>query len=250
MATTLTIVNSCNDIIWPVVLPNPGSPPLSPSGFPLNPGDREILPVPSGWSGHVWARTHCATSVADAKFSCTTGDCGSSAVDCGSSGGGILSPPATVAEFTINTPPFPDTYSVSVVYGYNLPVTVVPHGPAGSCATVGCSVDFASENSAAELRVSYGGGNEIVGLKSACEAFGEAEYCCSNSNGSYSSSKITCEQNYYSELFKNWCPHARTFANDNSGTTFTCEAEDYVVNFCAPPTPTSGYPYNPTGGTG
>ncbi|GMN28995.1 hypothetical protein TIFTF001_002252 [Ficus carica] len=44
---------------------------------------------------------------------------------------------------------------------------------------------------------------------------------------------------------------ARTFANDNTGTTFTCEAEDYAVNFCAPRTPTSsGYPYNPTGVSG
>lgn len=243
----MTITNNCNDNIWPAVLPNSGSPPLSPSGFLLNPGDSQTLPVPSAWSGRVWAQTHCATSSTTAKFSCATGECGYSTGDCG----GTLSSPATVAEFTINAPSSPDTYSVSVVDGYNLPVTVVPTGAAVSCTTVGCSVDFGSENLPAELQLSYGGGNETVGLKSACEAFQEADYCCNNSDGSYSSSKITCKQNSYSKQFKNWCPQARTFANDNTGTTFTCEAEDYAVNFCAPRTPTSsGYPYNPTGVSG
>ncbi|XP_024032813.1 thaumatin-like protein 1a [Morus notabilis] len=89
-ATTLTITNNCNDIIWPAVLPNPGSPLISPSGFSLNAGDSETLPVPSGWSGRVWARTRCATTSVG-KFSCATGDCGSSAVDCGGGGGEISS---------------------------------------------------------------------------------------------------------------------------------------------------------------
>ncbi|KHN05410.1 Thaumatin-like protein [Glycine soja] len=75
----------------------------------------------------------------------------------------------------------------------------------------------------AELRASEGSA-----CKSACEAFGSPEYCCSGAYGS----PATCRPSIYSEMFKAACPRSYSYAYDDATSTFTCSGADYTVTFC------------------
>jgi hypothetical protein len=84
----------------------------------------------------------------------------------------------------------------------------------------------------ADLRVttaasSAGGG---VACRSACEAFGSAQYCCSGEYGNPN----TCKPTAYSQFFKNACPRAYSYAYDDATSTFTCGGggTDYSITFC------------------
>ncbi|XP_028774601.1 thaumatin-like protein 1b [Neltuma alba] len=230
-SATFTIVNKCSYPVWPGILSGAGTPQLSTTGFVLQPAESNAITAPAGWSGRLWGRTLCSQD-STGKFSCVTGDCGSSGVECG---GGGAAPPATLAEFTLNGAGGMDFYDVSLVDGYNLPMTVEPQGGAGggNCTSTGCVVDL-NGPCPTELKVTYGasGGEEGVACKSACEAFGEAEYCCS---GEYATPQ-TCKPSRYSEFFKAACPRAYSYAYDDGTSTFTCSSANYVVTFCAGPT--------------
>ena len=223
-SATLTIINNCNCNIWPAILSNSGSQPLSPTGFALGAGNSQAITVPSNWSGRLWGRTQCSGDTTG-KFTCLTGDCGSSAVECG---GGQLSPAATRAEFTL-TDGGPGSYLVSVVDGYNLPMMVVPQGGTGpeNCGTVGCVMDSNSNYFPKELQITSGTGNNVVAIKSACGGASESSTAPANCN----------PNNSYSDLFKRSCPQAQTSVNDKI-LSFTCgQSAVYVVYFCP-----SGYP--------
>jgi hypothetical protein len=229
-ASTFTIVNKCGYTVWPGILSGAGTAELPTTGFTLQPGESNMLAVPTSWSGRLWGRTLCAQD-STGGFSCVTGDCGSSTIECAGRG---AAPPATLAEFTLNGANGLDFYDVSLVDGYNLPMTVVPKGGTGGmCNTTGCVVDM---NGACptELKV-MSAGDESVACKSACEAFGDPQYCCS---GAYAS-PATCKPSSYSEFFKSACPLAYSYAYDDGTSTFTCASADYVVTFC--PQPASRY---------
>jgi hypothetical protein len=81
-----------------------------------------------------------------------------------------------------------------------------------------------------ELQVGIGGG--VVACRSACEAFGQDQYCCS---GAYAT-PTTCRPTAYSSVFKSTCPRAYSYAYDDGSSTFTCTAADYTIAFCLPPT--------------
>uniref|UniRef100_A0A803PEP1 Thaumatin-like protein n=1 Tax=Cannabis sativa TaxID=3483 RepID=A0A803PEP1_CANSA len=226
-SATFTITNNCNYNVWPAILSNSGSPLITPTGFALGPTDSEAIPVPPNWSGRLWGRTHCAADI-NGKFTCLTGDCGTSSVECG---GGNLSPPATTVEFALTDGAGPAKYLISLADGYNLPLMVVPQGGAagtGNCGTVGCVMDSNSEYFPKELRVTSsstgtGNGNDTttLAIKSACGGASGAGNCNSNSN---------------SELFKKWCPQAQASVYDKSSGS-TCQSSDFVIHFCP-----SGFP--------
>ena len=138
-------------------------------------------------------------------------------------------PPATLAEFTLDGGGGLDFYDVSLVYGYNLPMLVVPKGGTGAnCSITGCAADL---NGAcpSELKVTSADG-ERVACKSACEAFQKPEYCC---DGAYRTPD-TCNPSPYSEVFKKACPLAYSYAYDDKTSTFTCAGADYDIIFCPP----------------
>ncbi|XP_057504668.1 pathogenesis-related thaumatin-like protein 3.5 [Actinidia eriantha] len=225
-SATFTIRNKCDYTVWPGILSNAGIAPLSTTGFALRHGESKNINLPSSWGGRFWGRTHCSEDSAG-KFSCITGDCGSGKLECA---GGNAAPPATLAEFTLDGYGGLDFYDVSLVDGYNLPMLVVPQGGTGvNCTTTGCVVDL---NGAcpSELKVTSNGG-ESVACKSACEAFGQAQYCCSGAYGT----PDTCKPSSYSELFKSACPHAYSYAYDDKTSTFTCANADYLITFCPSP---------------
>ncbi|XP_076952827.1 thaumatin-like protein 1 [Bidens hawaiensis] len=221
---TFTFKNRCDYMVWPGILSSAGSTPLDSTGFELSPGESRSSQASPGWSGRFWGRTGC-TFDASGQGSCTTGDCGSNQMSCNGAG---ATPPATLAEFTIGSGSnVQDFYDVSLVDGYNLPIAVDASGGTGVCGSTGCVTDL-NRMCPAELRV-----GDCQACKSACEAFGNPEYCCSGSFGS----PDTCRPSVYSQMFKLACPRSYSYAYDDATSTFTCAGADYTITFC--PTSTS-----------
>lgn len=214
---TFTFVNKCGYTVWPGILANANSPRLDTTGFELPQDSSRTFLAPAGWSGRFWGRTGC-TFPSSGSGACQTGDCGSGETECNGSG---AAPPATLAEFTLGTGGL-DFYDVSLVDGYNLPMIVEASGGSGMCASTGCITDL-NRACPSELRV---GGGEAC--KSACEAFGSPEYCCS---GAFNS-PAACRPSVYSQMFKSACPRSYSYAYDDPTSTFTCSAADYTVTFC------------------
>lgn len=225
-STTFTIINKCSYTVWPGILSGAGTAQLSTTGFVLQPGQSNTMDLPTGWSGRLWGRTLCSQDPAG-KFTCVTGDCGSSTLECAGAGG---IPPATLAEFTLNGAGGLDFYDVSLVDGYNLPMTVVPQGGtgAGNCNATGCIADL-NPSCPSELKVTQS--EEDVACRSACEVFRDPQYCCS---GAYATPD-TCKPSAYSQFFKNACPRAYSYAYDDGTSTFTCASANYDITFCSSP---------------
>ncbi|KAK9164492.1 hypothetical protein Syun_005394 [Stephania yunnanensis] len=218
LGATFTFVNNCDYTVWPGILSNSGSPKLDSTGFQLTKATSRSFQAPTGWSGRFWARTGCNFD-RSGSGSCATGDCGSGQIECNGAG---ADPPATLAEFTLAGAGGQDFYDVSLVDGYNLPMVVEAGGGSGMCAATGCLADL-NRRCPAELRVSGGGA-----CKSACEAFGTPEYCCSGEYGNPN----TCKPTAYSQLFKSVCPRSYSYAYDDPTSTFTCTGADYRITFC------------------
>ncbi|KAI4299873.1 hypothetical protein L6164_033294 [Bauhinia variegata] len=217
LGATFTFVNRCEYTVWPGILANAGSPKLDSTGFELPKDTSRPFQAPTGWSGRFWGRTGCDFD-GSGSGSCLTGDCGSGQIECNGAG---AAPPATLAEFTLGTGG-QDFYDVSLVDGYNLPMVVEGTGGTGLCASTGCTSDL-NQQCPKELKARNGDA-----CKSACEAFGRPEYCCSGAYGS----PATCRPSVYSEMFKAACPKSYSYAYDDASSTFTCAGADYTVTFC------------------
>nr|XP_043607850.1 thaumatin-like protein 1 [Erigeron canadensis] len=216
LGATFTFVNKCSYTVWPGIL---GQPVLDTTGFELTNGKTRSMQAPSGWSGRFWGRTGCNFDQSG-HGSCTTADCGSGEIQCNGAG---AAPPATLAEFTLGSgPTTQDFYDVSLVDGYNLQMIVEASGGSGDCGTTGC-VDDLNKRCPNELSMAGGGG-----CRSACDAFGKAEYCCKGDFGSPQS----CQPTAYSQVFKTACPRSYSYAYDDATSTFTCTAANYIITFC------------------
>ncbi|KAJ8772617.1 hypothetical protein K2173_027794 [Erythroxylum novogranatense] len=225
VSTTFTITNKCSYTVWPGILSNADSSPLATTGFALQQGETRTITAPASWGGRMWGRTHCSQDTTG-KFTCLTGDCGGT-LECSGRG---AAPPATLSEFKLDGYGGLDFFDVSLVDGYNLPLSVTPQGGSGqNCSSTGCVVDL-NGSCPTDLKVTSTDG-ESVACKSACEAFGQPEYCC---NGAYSTPD-TCKPSSYSEIFKKACPLAYSYAYDDKTSTFTCASADYVITFCPSP---------------
>ncbi|CAN0918765.1 Thaumatin-like protein 1 [Linum grandiflorum] len=213
-AATFTFVNKCDYTVWPGIL---GTPKLDSTGFELIKGTSRSFQAPTGWSGRFWGRTGCNFDDSG-QGTCATADCGSGQIECNGAG---ANPPATLAEFTLGSGS-QDFYDVSLVDGYNLQMIVEASGGSGDCSSTGCVTDL-NRKCPSELKVDGGSA-----CRSACEAFGNPEYCCS---GAYNT-PATCKPSMYSEMFKSACPKSYSYAYDDATSTFTCTAADYTITFC------------------
>ncbi|KAL9225099.1 hypothetical protein vseg_001062 [Gypsophila vaccaria] len=221
---TFTITNYCPFTIWPGTLSGSGTAPLSTTGFQLESGKSVRIETVPGWSGRIWARTGCDFDQ-NGIGKCLTGDCGGK-LECHGSG---ATPPASLFEITFGQGTGKDFYDVSIVDGYNLPLVAWPTGATG-CNATGCVSDI---NLGCPKELQVVGGEEtnqggVVACKSACEAFGLDQYCCS---GQFAN-PTTCKPSYYSSVFKRACPRAYSYAFDDSTSTFTCKANNYDIVFC------------------
>ncbi|XP_057803869.1 pathogenesis-related thaumatin-like protein 3.5 [Salvia miltiorrhiza] len=159
--TKFTIINNCNETIWPGIHPSN----FSTGGFGLRPNQSAVFSPPPAWHGRIWARTACDFTH---NGTCQTGGCGPS-LQCTGPG----QPPASIAEFALGGDI--DYYDVSLVDGFNLPLLIVPLGGKGNCSSAGCDVDLRPD-CPPELAMRSGG--KVVACRSACNAFDTDEYCC------------------------------------------------------------------------
>lgn len=212
-SATLNLTNKCNYTVWPGILSGAGTLPLSTTGFALQPGESHVVVVPPAWSGSLWGRTLCSNDSAG-RFSCVTGDCGSSTVECD---GGKAAAPVTIAEFTLDGAGSRDFFDVSFVEGFNLPMIVEPQGGTGdgNCTVTGCRVDLNTQ-CPMDLTVTYGGRN------------------------------VACKPSSDSQFFKSACQRAYSYVYDDS-SIFSCASTDYTITFCPQPStslmgPSKNYP--------
>lgn len=231
-SSTFVITNNCPFTIWPGTLSGSGTRPLPTTGFRLDVGQSVKIPSVLGWSGRIWARTGCNFD-ANGAGKCVTGDCGGK-LECAGNG---AAPPTSLFEITLgHGSSDKDFYDVSLVDGYNLPIVAIPTGGGlvGACNATGCVADI-NISCPKELQVMGeeeeergGGGGGVVACKSACEAFGLDQYCCS---GQFANPN-TCRPSSYSTVFKRACPRAYSYAFDDGSSTFTCKASEYAIIFC------------------
>lgn len=117
-SAVFTITNSCPFSIAPATLTSSGTSVLT--GFELASGASNNIDIPTPWSGRVWARYECSND--GGNFRCNNGDCGSGQVTCNGAG---ATPPATLGEFTIGGANGQDFFDVSLVDGFNVPVSML-----------------------------------------------------------------------------------------------------------------------------
>ncbi|CAE6118951.1 unnamed protein product [Arabidopsis arenosa] len=224
-SSTFVITNNCPFTIWPGTLAGSGTQPLPTTGFRLDVGQSVRIPSALGWSGRIWARTGCNFD-ANGAGKCMTGDCGGK-LECAGNG---AAPPTSLFEITLgHGADDKDFYDVSLVDGYNLPIVALPTGGGliGACNATGCVADI-NISCPKELQVVGEAERGVVACKSACEAFGLDQYCCS---GQFAN-PTTCRPSFYSSIFKRACPRAYSYAFDDGTSTFTCKASQYAIIFC------------------
>ncbi|KGN54266.1 thaumatin-like protein [Cucumis sativus] len=219
----IIIVNNCNESVWPGILGGAGQNTPKDGGFLLGSGQEVVIDVPDKWSGRIWGRQGCNFD-SNGKGSCDTGDCGGQ-LHCGGSGG---EPPATLVEMTLGSSSSPlHFYDVSLVDGFNLPVSMKPVGGGVGCGVASCEVDV---NICCPSTLEVRRGSKVVGCKSACLAMQSAKYCCT---GQYANPN-TCKPTLFAHLFKAICPKAYSYAFDDSSSLNRCRASRYVITFCPP----------------
>ncbi|XP_006438972.2 pathogenesis-related protein 5 [Citrus clementina] len=217
-AAIFTLENKCKETIWPGILAGSGKPVLMNGGVRLNAGENIKIEAPKGWSGRFWPRTGC-TFDQSGNGKCVTGDCGAK-LNCNGAGG---EPPVSLAEFTLDSPE--DFYDVSLVDGYNVPMSIIPSGGTGRCKSVSCVSDL---NTKCPEDLQQKDTGRVVACKSACMAFNTPEYCCTGAFGGPN----TCKPTNYSKIFKESCPDAYSYAYDDLTSTFTCKDANYTISFC------------------
>ena len=217
-AAVFTLQNNCRNTVWPGIQGGEGKAPLMNGGLRLRSGETVNISAPEGWSGRFWGRSLCSFDQSG-RGTCITGDCGGK-LQCSGAGG---APPATLAEFTLDSPV--DYYDVSLVDGYNMPVSIIPLGVSSSCKRATCVSDL-NQRCPNGLEVRRNG--RVVACKSACLALNRPQYCCT---GQYSNAQ-TCKPTSYSNVFKAACPTAYTYAYDDQTSLFTCDGADYLIRFC------------------
>ncbi|KZV30315.1 thaumatin-like protein-like [Dorcoceras hygrometricum] len=221
--TQLIVVNNCKGPVWPGILATAGHEALNNGGFRLNSGQQVVVDCPKHWSGRIWARQGCCFDETG-KGSCQTGDCAGK-LHCIGTGG---EPPATLVEMTLGTSSNPrHYYDVSLVDGFNLPVSMIPVGGGRGCGVAACEADL---NDFCPEKLAVRRDGKVVGCKSACLATREDRYCCT---GEYIS-RATCKPTAFAHLFKAVCPRAYSYAYDESTGLKTCIAPRYVITFCPP----------------
>ncbi|XP_044473325.1 thaumatin-like protein [Mangifera indica] len=219
----LIVVNSCRETLWPGILGSRGKPTPKDGGFKLDSGEEVVLDLPEKWSGRIWGRQGCKFNN-KGKGSCDTGDCASQLHCRGVPG----TPPATVVEMTLGSSSSSmHFYDVSLVDGFNLPVTMKPVGGGIGCGVASCDVNV-NVCCPSTLEVKVGG--KVVGCNSACLAMQSAKYCCT---GAYANPK-TCKPTLFAHIFKAICPRAYTYAFDDSSSLNKCRASRYIITFCPP----------------
>ncbi|XP_023635664.1 LEAF RUST 10 DISEASE-RESISTANCE LOCUS RECEPTOR-LIKE PROTEIN KINASE-like 2.4 isoform X3 [Capsella rubella] len=215
----VTIENKCDYTVWPVIFS--WKSPISPTGFALRSGEARSLQAQPSWNGLISGRTLCSTN-SSGSFTCATGDCKSGKMECP----GTYSWADVTYVYLNNNDSGFSSYTISLEFGYNLPVMVVPSHSSGTCISSGCVVDL-NKTCPDDLKL-FNGGNQ-VGCISACRKYRSKEICCLNDFRS----RQNCKPTEYTLNFERVCPTAYSYLyNDNSSKVICPNSTDFVVTFC------------------
>ncbi|KAL4079433.1 thaumatin [Scleroderma citrinum] len=235
LARTITVYNHCPFTVWPAMFTGTGTRPSYATGWQANAYTSVTFSVPDSWTaGRIWGRRDCDFSSNPGPNSCLDGGC-NGGLECDpTTGTGV--PPATLAEFSLDQSNGQDYYDVSLVDGYNLPMSITNNV---GCHIADCPVDL-GPNCPSPLKGPFDSTGYPVGCKSACVANLDGDptnspNCCS---GQYDTA-ATCPSSgvaYYS-YFKTNCPNSYCYAFDESSGTalWQCPASEnamYTVTFC------------------
>jgi len=231
-----TVYNNCSFAIWPAVFTdlNVGTAvPAVATGWAAQPQLAMTFYVPDNWtSGRIWGRQGCNfTGVNDGPTSCLTGGCNGGLLCDPHTGTGV--PPATLAEFTLNSNG-QDFYDVSLVDGFNLPLNITSDK---GCPIAGCSADL-NANCPANLKGPTNSAGGVVGCKSDCLVDPnptDSPSCCSGTHNTAATCPPSGVPDY--SYFKTGCPDSYVYAYDESSGTalWTCSSADlpnYTITFC------------------
>ncbi|XP_043718056.1 protein P21-like [Telopea speciosissima] len=203
-ATTFYILNQCPYTVWAAASPG--------GGQQLNPGQSWTINVAAGTSmARIWGRTNCNFD-ANGNGRCDTGDCGRLVCQ----GWGV--PPNTLAEYALNQYGNLDFFDISLVDGFNIPMVFTPTNPmSSSCRAISCTADINGQ--------CPGPLQTAGGCKNPCTVYRTPEYCCTAGS---------CGPTDYSRFFKDRCPDAYSYPQDDATSTFTCPGgtQNYNVIFC------------------
>jgi hypothetical protein len=149
--------------------------------------------------------------------------------------------PSTLVEWTLGKR---DWYDISLVDGYNLPVSVSPvpgtfaktdPNDPHQCGTISCAEDLLPEcPEELQKKDTFG---QVVQCLSACSLYNKDKFCC---RGDFDSGEMCRPETWdvdYPRVFKNACPTAVTYAFDDSATAFICPSgseevgPDYEIGF-------------------
>jgi hypothetical protein len=214
----IKVTNRCQQTLW---IGTHGDDDIPAGGaFRLEPNQENTFNAINGWtSGRVWGKTGCN----DAGQNCVTGE--------SPPGGRTTLQPVTLAEFGLDKYLGMDYYDISLVDGFNLPLTIQPFGVnlEGNCKPLSCNFDF---NVCPESFKQYAD-NRVVACNSACSATREPQYCCPTPPFT----PETCSPSEYSQIFKNQCPDAYSYAYDDPTSIWVCNGQapgssGYEVIFC------------------
>jgi hypothetical protein len=202
-----TINNQCQQTIYPAIVP----PYYQNGGWTMAPSTSVTFPVPSTFSGRVWARKNCNTSVS--PYVCDTGSCGGTGAQCaGSTGTGNT----TLAELTLaGSPTGTDWYNASNVDAYDFPVSIAMSNGQGFSPT--CTADVLGACPAA-LQVKNAAGQPIY-CSNPCSIFPTPLVCCTN-----------LDPQQCRDVVNQWPAVAQQYVNDvhnNCGETYAYPWDDW-----------------------
>ncbi|KAJ8627410.1 hypothetical protein MRB53_020717 [Persea americana] len=201
-AATFDIRNQCPYTVWAAGVPG--------GGKRLDPGQSWSITSNAGVAkARIWGRTGC-TFDANGRGSCKTGDC-KGLLECQEYG----QPPNTLAEYALKQYADLDWIDISLVDGFNIPMEFSP--TSGGCKVMRCTADIKGQ-CPAELKVDDGCNNP-------CTVYKTNEYCCDKGG--------TCGPTPLSKFFKDRCPDAYSYPQDDPTSLFTCPTgNNYKVIFC------------------
>ncbi|XP_023016999.2 uncharacterized protein [Leptinotarsa decemlineata] len=225
LAVEFQITNREIGAIWVGCQGNALKPALANGGFILEAGATISVYSPDDWAGRFWARTWCDVNTKH----CLTGDCGDR-LECGGNGG---APPASLVEITLKGYGEQDYYDISLVDGFNIAAAIEPIGGNGDGSQYSCkrSACFRHLNDECPNELKLNTEHGVVGCKSACLAFNTDQYCCRGAFGTPESCRSSTWPVDYPNFFKSRCPDAYSYAYDDHKSTFTCQAQKYLITF-------------------
>ncbi|KAI7870448.1 thaumatin [Spinellus fusiger] len=161
-SVTITVKNNCNYSAQVNQLTNDA--PTQSNAIQLSSGDSTDISVASTWGGRIWARKECTS----------TTDCNASA-------------PASLAEFLMSGANGSDYYDVSLVDGFNIPMSISPNGKSGSGYNCGIPDCSSLPTCPPSSQIKDANGN-VIACESSCKDCATSAYV--------SAVKLACPQVY------------------------------------------------------